>query len=389
MGSRFYRQRVGRPFFGAKIMNSHIWRTPRSMDIAITGRCNLRCRYCSHFTSAGDAGADLPTEEWLTFFKELKTCAVFEVTLQGGEPFLREDLEAIVAGIVENQMRFSILSNGTLITEKKASFLASSGRCDGVQVSIDGSTSLTHDVFRGEGSFAEAIIGIRELQRSGVPVSVRVTIHRKNVRDLDGIAAFLLDEIGLDEFSTNAASHMGLCRQNADMIQLNTEERSIAMESLLRLRRKYHGRISASAGPLAEAIAWLEMERARKEGKGRLSGRGFLTGCGGSTEKIAIRADGIMVPCLQISHIHLGRINVDDLREVWQHHPELNRFRDRWRIPLAEFEYCRDCDYRPYCTGNCPALAYLITGDAYRPSPDACLRRFLEEGGRLPEEGAL
>jgi SynChlorMet cassette radical SAM/SPASM protein ScmE len=319
----------------------------------------------------------------------LKACAVFDVTLQGGEPFLREDLEEIIAGIIENRMRFSILSNGTLITEKMAAFLAASRRCDGVQVSIDGSTPVTHDVFRGEGSFARAISGVRQLQRCGLPVSVRVTIHRNNVRELDRIAGFLLDEIGLDGFSTNAASFMGLCRQNTEMIQLTVEERSLAMESLLRLRRKYKGRISATAGPLVEATIWLEMERARKEGKAGIPGGGFLTGCGGAPEKIAVRSDGVMVPCIQMSHIPLGKVNVDDLREVWQHHPEFNKLRARYQIPLSDFEDCRDCDYIHYCTGNCPALAYLIVGDENRPSPDACLKRFLEEGGRLPDEDLL
>ena len=69
------------------------------------------------------------------------------------------------------------------------------------------------------------------------------------------------------------------------------------METLLRLTRKYSGRISAQAGPLAEARGWLEMIRARKEGVEQLPNRGFLTGCGGFMTKMAVRADGVMVPC--------------------------------------------------------------------------------------------
>lgn len=371
------------------MMDSPLLRAPTSVDIAITGRCNLRCTYCSHFTSAGDSGSDLPGDEWRRFFRELRECAVFNVTLQGGEPFCREDLAELIDGIVENRMRFSVLSNGTLITEETASRLASTGRCDGVQVSIDGSTPGTHDIFRGEGTFYRAIDGMRRLRECGVPVSVRVTVHRQNVRDLDGIAALLLDDLGLEGFSTNSASFMGLCRQNAAMVQLTVEERSIAMESLLRLRGKYGGRISATAGPLAEGMAWLEMERARKRGEKRQPGNGCLSACGGPMEKIAVRSDGILVPCIQMGHLELGRINRDPLIEVWQNHPELIRLRNRCRIPLKDFEYCRDCGYIDSCTGNCPALAYLILGDDGRPSPDACLKRFLEDGGRLPDEGLL
>jgi SynChlorMet cassette radical SAM/SPASM protein ScmE len=131
--------------------------------------------------------------------------------------------------------------------------------------------------------------------------------------------------------------------------------------------------------------SWLEMERARQEGKDRLPGRGYLTGCGGFMSKIAVRADGVMVPCCQIPHIELGLINKDDLKEVWQNHPELKRLRERGDIPLNDFEFCRGCDYINYCTGSCPALAYTILGKENHPSPDACLKRFLEEGGRLPE----
>jgi SynChlorMet cassette radical SAM/SPASM protein ScmE len=369
-----------------KEMNGRLIRTPRSVDICITRRCNLHCRYCSHFTSAGDTGSDLSKEEWLKFFKELNTCAVFNISLQGGEPFIREDIEDIISGIVENRMRFSVLSNGTLVTNEMASFLASTGRCDNVQVSIDGSMPLTHDVFRGQGTFHDAIRGVKQLQRYKIPVNVRVTVHRKNIHDLDAIANLLLNDIGLDNFSTNAASFMGLCRYNSDMIQLSAQERSIAMECLLRLNKEYAGRINATAGPLAEGMLWLEMEKARRLGRGRLPGKGYLTACGGPTDKIAIRSDGVMVPCIQMSHIELGRINQDDLRKVWQSHPELHRLRERCKTSLKDFEFCRGCDYINYCTGNCPALAYMIVGTDNHPSPDACLKKFLEDGGRLPSE---
>jgi SynChlorMet cassette radical SAM/SPASM protein ScmE len=364
----------------------NVMRTPKSVDIEITSRCNLRCKYCSHFTSAGDVNHDLPKEEWLRFFEELNRCSVMNVCLSGGEPFYRKDLKELIEGIVHNRMRFNILSNGTLITDDIVSFLASTRRCDSVQVSIDGSVPITHDAFRGDGTFLKAIEGIKFLRKHHVPVTVRVTIHRQNVRDLESVAKLLLEDIGLPGFSTNSASHMGLCRKNAEQVELTTEERILAMETLLKLTKKYNGRISAQAGPLAEARNWVEMEQARREGKDRLPGRGYLTACGGTMNKIAVRADGVTVPCCQIPHIELGRINKDDLKDVWQNHPELNRLRDRRNIPLGDFGFCNGCDYINYCTGSCPALAYTIFGKENNPSPDACLRRFLEEGGRLPAD---
>ncbi|NIM89672.1 MAG: SynChlorMet cassette radical SAM/SPASM protein ScmE [Candidatus Aminicenantes bacterium] len=360
--------------------------TPKSIELAITNRCNLRCKYCSHFTSAGDVNRDVPKEEWLQFFEELNRCAVMNVTIEGGEPFCREDLKKLIRGIIRNRMRFNILSNGTLITDEMAAFLASTGRCDGVQVSIDGSMPATHDIFRGKGNFLRAIQGIKTLQKHNIPVSVRVTIHKQNVNDLEAVARLLLEDIRLPGFSTNSASFMGLCRQNVDDVQLTVDDRMQAMKSLMNLNRKYKGRISAAAGPLAEARNWLEMEQALQEGKKSLPGRGYLISCGGVMNKLAVRADGVIVPCIQMSHLELGRIIKDSLREIWQNHPELTRLRKRLNIPLSNFEFCQDCKYINYCGGNCPALAYTILGKENHPSPDACLRKFLDDGGRLPEK---
>lgn len=366
-----------------------VMRTPRSVEIEITSRCNLSCRYCSFFSSCSDVAKDLPLEEWSKFFEELNCCAVTNVCLAGGEPFYRDDIKEIISAIVRNRMRFNVLSNGTLITGEMAEFLASTGRCDSVQVSIDGSVPVSHDSFRGKGTFYRAIQGINNLKEHGVPVAIRVTIHRENVHDLENIARFLLEEIGLPSFSTNAASYLGLCRHNTEMVQLTGEDRTLAMEKLLRLSQKYEGRISAQAGPLAEARMWLEMESSRREGAEPQEGRGCLTGCGGVFKKMGVKADGAMVPCTMLPHLELGRINEKNLEEIWQRHPLLKKLRARTSVPLCSFKFCQDCAYISYCTGNCPALAYTLHGDENHPSPDACLKRFLEEGGRLPLEEAL
>ncbi len=370
-----------------EFMTIQVMKTPRNIYIEITSFCNLRCAYCSHFSTPGDVKEDLPLESWHQFFAELNRCRVMTVTLSGGEPFHRPDLRDIIQSIVANRMRFSILSNGTLIDHDMAAFLATTRHCDLVQVSIDGSIDTTHDAFRGEGNFLKAICGIRALQANNLPVTVRVTIHRKNVHELEAIAGFLLDDLELPSFSTNSASHMGLCRKNAAQTQLTVEEHSLAMETLLALATKYEGRINATAGPLADAQFWLEMEQARRENRERPGDRGFLTGCGGPMQTVAVRADGYIVPCSQLPHLILGRINQDDLGEVWRRHPELQSLRKRSLISLEDFPFCRDCPYISYCTGNCPAIAYTLTGIINHPSPDACLRQFLKQGGRLPNEG--
>ena len=367
----------------AEQSSSKIMRTPRNMDLEITSRCNLRCRYCYYFDNAEVDYHDLPTDEWLKFFDELGQCAVMDVTIQGGEPFIRKDLPELLKGIIRNGMRYSILSNGGLIDDDIAAFIAETGRCNHVQVSVDGSCPETHDACRGKGSFEGAIRGIRTLQRHGVPIAVRVTIHRQNVHDLENTARLLLEDLGLRSFSTNAASFFGSCRQNSEEVMLTTKDRMLAMETLLRLSEKYGGRTSAAAGPQAEAEHWRRMEDAREQGAPAFPNGGKLTACGCIFSKIAVRADGAMIPCCMLAHMELGWINKDSVAEVWQNHPSLNSMRNRHNISLAEFEFCAECPYIPYCTGNCPGLAYAITGKVDHPSPDACLRRFLEEGGTI------
>jgi SynChlorMet cassette radical SAM/SPASM protein ScmE len=366
-----------------------VMKTPKTVDIDVTHRCNLRCAYCYYFTGAAEVSADLPVEEWLTFFDELGECAVMRVALAGGEPFIREDLRILIERIVRNRMRFSILSNGTLITDDMAAFLRSTNRCDLVQVSIDGPGPETHDVFRGDGSFARALAGLRTLLRNGVPATVRVTIHRHNVHSMVKVAELLLEDVGLPAFSTNSASYMGLCQKNQDMVQLSVEDQSVAMQALLDLKQKYGDRVNAQAGPLANARQWLEMEQARNAGEAALPGCGYLRSCGGVMSKLNVRADGVMTPCNQLSHVELGRINRDKVREVWLNHPELQRLRRRRNTPLDDLAFCKGCEYIPYCRGGCPALAYAITGSDGAPAPDSCLRDYLAAGGVLPEGECL
>ena len=356
-------------------------RTPRKLDLELTSQCNLRCRYCYFFSNPAVQYRDLSTGEWLQFFAELGSLGVMDVTLSGGEALMRTDIRQLIQGVVDNRMRFALLSNGGLIDDATAAFLAGTKRCNHVQVSLDGSRPEAHDSARGRGSWEGAVRGIRTLQRHGVPVAVRLTIHHFNVDDLEAAARFILDDLGLSRFGTNSAGYFGNCQRHADEMMLTAAERQMAMDTLTRLNREYNGRINAAAGPLAEGRVWRKMEAARKGGASAFSNGGRLTGCGCTSNKIAVRSDGAIVPCNMLPHLVLGYINRDALAAIWQGDPVLAGLRGRRETPLSDFEFCAQCAYQPYCTGNCPGLAYTLTGQVNHPSPDACLRRFVADGG--------
>lgn len=363
-----------------------VMRTPRHVDIDLTSRCNLRCRYCYFFDNTAVPYGEVPTEEWLQFFGELGRCQVMEVCLAGGEPFMRDDLPQLLEGLVENRMRYMILSNGTLITDEMAAFIASTRRCSYVQVSIDSYNPESHDACRGKGVWERAMRGLHALQRHKVRCTVRVTLHRHNVHDIEETARFLLEEVGLSSFGVNSVGYLGSCRVHADDVMLTIDERMEAMEALVRATKTYPDRIQSAAGPLTDARMWREMEKARLEGAPPFARGGRLAACGCYNSKINVRCDGVLTPCNMLTHIELGRINQVDLVDVWRNNPLLNELRRRTNIPLTQFEWCAGCEYIPYCTGNCPALAYTLTGQVNHPSPDACLRKYLQDGGRLLAE---
>ncbi len=360
-----------------------LMRSPRKVEVDITSQCDLNCVYCYYQENPAIKNSDLTVEEWLRFFDELGSLGLMKVSLAGGEPFMREDLPELLEGIVRNRMRYDILTNGTLINDRMAEFIAKTNRCDMIHLSLDGSCSQVNDIIRGEGSFEKAVVGIRALLKHKVPVCIRATITRHNLKDLEALARFVLEDLGVAVFSSNSVDYLGFGRLNYKELSLTAEDRSNAIKILQALDRKYPGRIWAAAGPLAEARIWSRMEEARRKDDPIWPNGGRLTGCGCLFNNINVRADGVITPCMLLSRIELGRVNRDSFQEVWRNSPKLNRLRARGEKKLEGFEFCRGCEYVKYCNGGCPVQALAVTGQVNHPSPNACLRRFMADGGCL------
>jgi SynChlorMet cassette radical SAM/SPASM protein ScmE len=362
-------------------MSEYIIPTPRGVDIAITGRCNLRCQYC-FYADEMNARSDLSTSQWLSFFDQLGQLGVMDVCLTGGEAFTRPDLFDLVDGIIANHMRYSFLTNGTLITKGILEQFEKGRRrqrLDAIQVSIDGSNAEIHNLSRPN-SFDRAVRGLRLLKAAGFPLTVRVTINRHNVDDLENIAHFLLEEIGLQSFSTNDAAPVGAGCRNASDISLTPHEQVRAMQTISLLMEKYPGRLRADAGPQAIIRVHAEMEHARATGeKSSRWEMGYLTGCGCVFSRISIMHDGTIVPCHMLPGVVLGNIKSDPMIGVWQNHLLLNALRDRRNIPMNQVIGCSGCEWTEFCNGNCPGMAHQLTGDFNRANPKDCYRLFLME----------
>jgi SynChlorMet cassette radical SAM/SPASM protein ScmE len=216
---------------------------PASLEVSLTGKCDLRCKYC-FFADEMAALGDLPAERWQAFFTEAGSIGVQRLTLSGGEVFTRPDLFELIDGIIENRMRYGILTNGTLIDEKVIDAFGKGKRrmrLDSIQVSIDGSTAAVHDASRPPKSFDRALRGLKLLKENGFPVTCRVTINRHNVHDLANIAKLLLEDVGLRAFGTNSADRFGSARCYGQDVVLSDEEWDIAVRAMKELCAKYPG----------------------------------------------------------------------------------------------------------------------------------------------------
>lgn len=353
--------------------------SPVSFDISITGRCNLKCPFC-FYSQAINTRPDLPLSEWQTFFTELQSLGVRDLTLSGGEILCRNDLFEIIDSIIAANMRYSLISNGTLGSEKTVTGLLARKRrrrLNSIQISVDGSGPKTHDLIRGNGSFAATDKFLRQLLQAELPVATRFTINRHNCNDLQATFAYLLDELQLPAVSTNYACQLGSAVENANTIDLTPAERLQTMQTIRHLAEQvWPGRITAQAGPLYESRQFESMEHHRQH---HPVYNGHLSACGCFRSKLAVHHDGVIIPCNMLGEIELGRINRDSIKKIWLEHPILKKLASRTGFSLKNMAHCTNCEYVEICNGGCPATVISQTGDFFKPSPDNCYRAFKDK----------
>src|SRR3954463_5380919 len=101
-----------------------------------TLRCDLACHHCG--SRAGRERPDeLSTAECLDLVQQMADLGVLEVTLIGGEAYLRDDWLQIVRAVRAAGMQCTITTGGRGMTAERAHAAAAAG-LQGASVSIDG-----------------------------------------------------------------------------------------------------------------------------------------------------------------------------------------------------------------------------------------------------------
>jgi MoaA/NifB/PqqE/SkfB family radical SAM enzyme len=165
---------VGPATVGAAVRAKVLKRpTPLQIVFEVTHLCNLACEYCDRHTQLPN---ELTLDEILGIIAEFVEMGMTGMTLDGGDPLVRGDIDRIIDELARRRVRIAINTNGILIPKK----LESVQKAALVNVSLDG-PEKQHDVMRGDGSFEKAVRGIRAARAAGVAVRLRCTVHRENI----------------------------------------------------------------------------------------------------------------------------------------------------------------------------------------------------------------
>jgi MoaA/NifB/PqqE/SkfB family radical SAM enzyme len=127
---------------------------PVNVTWEVTYACNLSCVHCLS-DSGGKRSSELTTEQARKVIDAMSENKVFQFSIGGGEPFVREDFLDLMDYAHEKGIVTCISTNGTMIDDEIAHRL--DHKLVYMQVSLDGATPESNDTIRGRGSFRRAL----------------------------------------------------------------------------------------------------------------------------------------------------------------------------------------------------------------------------------------
>ncbi len=319
----------------------------------ITDRCNLRCVHCywEEFGAFKDPSIQA-IDDILLRFKSLgrayRERGPHLLTIGGGEPTLRADLEQIIRLAVRRRFKLRLVTNATLIDPERAFSLSDAG-LKIAQVSLDGATEATHDQVRGRGSWAKTMRGIEALKQARIfTVLSYVLLPGINMEE----APQLLDLVRkLNVAGAKFARPVRLGQAVLNEVRTEGNYWSIFKNILDHAQEIRYKRLLLFFDPLAHLLPMEEYQRT----KGLWGLATDLCQCD-NTELIEVDASSGDIYYCRIRKV-LGNIRKDDLTKLWQSHPLLVSLRRK-----APEGACDGCGAWKACRGGCPAVTYGDTG---------------------------
>lgn len=304
----------------------------------ITHLCNLRCKHCYQ----EEYNNHMKKEDFYIILDRLENWLrgkdlVPQINLTGGEPLLHPNFFEFLEEIVKRKIRFSILTNGTMIDKDIAKRIKYYNPLF-VQISLDG-IKETHDNIRGDGNFEKALQGIDNLKSEGVKVLVSFTAQKSNYKDFKKLAKICqshkVDKLWWDRVVTED-----------EELYLSTEEFKELVKVSNNLIYGLHPFQNYSCVNNQRSLQCLGTKS-----------QGYQ--CGAGKKLIIILADGSVMPCRRLPFI-IGNIKEDDLANIIKGSPIMRE--------LSEFyapKECYGCKELNKCYGGSRCVTYAQTGKLF------------------------
>ena len=322
----------------------------------ITLACDLKCMHCGSRAGVRRPG-ELSTAECLEVIDSLARLGTREVTIIGGEAYLRSDWLELIRAIRSHGMRCTMQTGGRNLHESRLIAAAEAG-LSGIGVSIDG-LALLHDHLRGvPGSFDKAVAAIQLARSLGLSVGANTQIGARTMPDLPDLMDVLI-EAGASHWQIQLTVAMGNAVDNESLL-LQPYQIGELMPLLVRLYRDgvdrgflmLIGNNIGYFGPYEHVL--------RGYGDDRL----HWTGCAAGQNVIGIEADGTIKGCPSLRTVGYAGGNIRDasLEDIWNHSEEIHFGRLRSVDDLWGF--CRTCYYADVCRAGCTWTGDSLFGRA-------------------------
>lgn len=334
----------------------------------LTLQCDLACHHCG--SRAGRARPDeLSTTEALDLCDQLIALGVNEVSLIGGEAYLREDWLQIVARLASNGIRVSIATGARGLTREMIVAAKSAG-LKGISVSVDG-FETEHDTQRGvRGSYASAMRAMRAIREvGGIKLTANTQVNRHSLPILKPLFLHLVAQ-GATGWQVQLTAAMG---RAADEPRLFIEPWQVLdVHPVLALckreaeKRKvlfWPGNNIGYFGPFEPVL------------RGHFKG-GYRGTCGAGRASLGIEANGDIKGCPSLptdSYVG-GNVREHTLKAIWERSDGLRFTRNFTANQLSG--YCASCYYADDCRGGCHWTAHVLLG--YPGDNPYCHHRAME-----------
>jgi radical SAM protein with 4Fe4S-binding SPASM domain len=319
----------------------------------LTQRCNHDCQHCYNAwkNPVGYPVGELDTAETLHILaRMLDGTGATLVSLTGGEPLLRPDLDDIVALLGSRGVAVNLITNGTLLTDAAIARLTPD-RVSIFELPLLSSEREIHDRMSGSaGAFDKVTAAMAELKLRGARV-VGVFVATKLNLATWRATAELAVALGLDGVMFNRFNPGGRGRDNIALLQASPAELQSALDEAERISEQYDLPISCS---IAMPPCLFDTGRYK-----RLT-FGF---CAAGTERAYYTLDplGNVRPCNHSPTI-LGNILSSGFSD-------LARSGKARSFNEARPAFCAGCELEMQCQGGCKAAAEACCGSLWDMDP--------------------